>query len=137
MAERFGVQIPTIKICSVLLLLLQWRYSSVLDVFSLSPPGTLNSFGLLHPVGVFTSPRRPNWLWDPTSRQFNAYQVSLQGVKRQECDDDYLSQSRLRMSGVIPPDPPHAFTAWTGTSLPLFTILAFALKVWIIIRKKC
>ena len=116
------------------LLLLQWRYSPVLDVFSISPPGTSTRFGLLHPIGFSLS---------------QDVQTGLGPNKPPiQCIPGFIPRGKAAGVWRWPLISIYGKTEWTYTStlptclhgvdrktLPLFTILAFALKVWIIIRK--
>jgi hypothetical protein len=78
--------------------------------------------GLNHGRGkwFFSSPNHPDWLWSLPSFLFNWYQCFFLEVKHRDMmliTHLYLMM-RLRMTGVLPLLPPHAFMAWTITTLP-------------------
>jgi hypothetical protein len=63
---------------------------------------------------IFSSPRRPDWLWGPPSFLSNGYWGALSlGVKRQGCETDHspATSAEFKKTWIYTSTPPHAFTA--------------------------
>jgi hypothetical protein len=61
---------------------------------------------------VFSSPRHPDWLWDPPSLLFNGYQVFFSpGVKRpgREADHSPPTSAEVKKTWLHRSTPPYAF----------------------------
>ena len=73
-------------------------------------------------VRVFSSPKRPDQVWGPSSLLLNGYRVSLPGVKRPGRDGNHSPHlaRRLRTSGALPLLPLYSLIARTRTTSHLY-----------------
>jgi hypothetical protein len=86
--------------------------------------------GVWFPTGqeiIFSFPKRPDRLWGQPSFLFNGHRLCFLGIKQMMRDVDtyFHLVRRLGINGALPICPPCTCMAWTGTILPLLSVLTF------------